>query len=182
MTAPPWLLPSPWEPITCPRIEARSPLLLEQVVAQHQVETAPRYQIKDVNSDGIAETWCNVYCSDLTKALGCEIPHVLMAGGRWVEARVDMMRGWLLGQGIRSHGWENLPDGKVAQKMADQGQVGVALWVGVQNGRSVGHIATLIPSHGAPGIWVTQAGSTNFARGRVERGFGQRPLEFYAHL
>lgn len=186
-----WLDVQPWLPVTPPFSAGsshRSPELLEQVVAQFRLDRPGRYTPRDVSGDGKDETFCNVFVSDATQALGCPIPHVglrsitckacgAVAPG-WGERRVLETRAWLIYEGPR-HGWEKLPDGHVAQAMADTGQVAVTLHQGATAAH--GHIALLVPSRGQPGVWIAQAGRSVFPRGTLESGFGALPVEYWGH-
>lgn len=184
MTPPVWLLDAPWLPVTAPFSAGsshRTPELLEQVVAQFQLETAKRYRVRDVSGDGSPETFCNVFVSDCTAALGCGIPHVVLAGGKWAEITANETMLWLYIHGP-THGWEALPTAHVAQAMADTGQVVVAVW---QAPAGPGHIALVVPSQGEPlptdAVWIAQAGRSNFSRGPLASGFGTRTPRYFGH-
>jgi hypothetical protein len=172
-----WLTDQPWLSVTAPLTAgtlARSPETLERVAAQFDVERSPRYQPKP------GATYCNVFAADVTAALGCAIPHVDRGhDGLLTELTANATVDWLAGPGSVRHGWELLPDGHTAQAMADAGRVAVAIWRNTSGGP--GHVAVLMPSHGAPGVWIAQAGAHNYARAPLASGFGALPVVFFGH-
>lgn len=145
----------------------RSKELLDGIVAQHQVETAPRYQRRDVTGDSIPETFCNVFARDVCRALGVPLPE---------NMRANDMVVWLSGSVVCGTGWEPV-SAHVAQAMANEGMPALACWFN-RNGGS-GHIAVVLPS--AEGMEIAQAGRTNFARGALARGFGDLQPSFFVH-
>lgn len=149
-------------------VAQRSPSLLEAIVAQHQVETAPRYQRRDVTGDGIPETFCNVFARDVCRALGAPLPEGM---------RANDLVAWLSGSIVCGTGWEPVT-AHIAKAMANEGQVVLAGWFN-RNGGS-GHIAVVLPSSG-PTLEIAQAGRTNFARGPIARGFGDLTPSLFAH-
>jgi hypothetical protein len=179
----PWLQRAAWHtvtaPATCGTLE-RSPAFLDRCISQFDVENAERYRAN------AKQTWCNIFASDVTKALGCEIPHVILKGASWAEQSANDMFDWMFSTGILFHGWrESGP--REAQAFADAGKVGVALYK--NNGRGImgigprlpGHIAVLTPSHGQDGVWIAQAGRANFRRAPLAMGFGTLPVLFFVH-
>lgn len=180
MTSATWLPTTPWLPVTAPCTGGamfRTPELLERIVAQFELETSPRYQPRDLNADGRKETFCNVAAADITLALGCPIPRVWLSGATWREQRANDMHAWLSGP-ARTHGWSKINE-HVAQAMANEGQVAVAIWRNPTGGS--GHIAVAVPSGGEPGTWIAQAGATCFSRGLLIHGFGKLQPDFYGH-
>ena len=176
-----WLDVPPWLPVTAPRsngTDARSQEALVSVVAQFRLDEPGRYTSRDISADGRPETFCNKLVSDVTGALGCRVPHVWLTGTGWRELLVQGQRDWLVAHGP-AHGWEPLPDAHVAQAMADQGQVAVAVWCGLTSAH--GHIAVLVPSCGEAGTWIAQAGAHNFSRGSLGSGFGALVPAFFGH-
>ena len=172
-----YLIEQPWIPVTYPP-PPRSPERLLEVVAAAQLETCERYSRRDISGDGKPETFCNKFVSDATRALACGVPDVFLVEGRWRELQVLHQRDWLCNWGPR-HGWERLSSAHVAQAMADQGQVAVALWQGPSAAH--GHIALVVPSQGQPGTWIAQAGASNFSRGTLAQGFGSYVVELFGH-
>ena len=163
-----WLHPYQWVPVTAPLTSGtarRDARLLEQIVAQFEVETASRYR------PTATATYCNIFLSDVTKALGCEIPH--WWNGR--ELTANAVARWLAGEEGGQNGW-TLVSRRDAEIAANIGQPAVAVWA---NPKGVGHVALLVPSTGE--TQVAQAGRVNFSRGSLESGFGRREVVFYSH-
>jgi hypothetical protein len=91
---------SQWKPFKFGDIPIRrppgTPLYLAErdaIIAQFRVGDAPRYQPRD------RMTFCNIFMSDVTLALGCEIPHmhngVELTVNRTVrELRAGAFPGW----------------------------------------------------------------------------------------
>lgn len=176
---PAWLAQAPWRTCTFPS-PARSPeRTLEVVAAGHlDDDDCPYRKLLDVPT-GNVKTFCNKWVCDATTALACRIPDEGYVAGQLREWQVLEMKQWLLGVGVVSHGWELLASAHVAQAMADQGQVGVALWQGATADH--GHIALVVPSLGEPGTWIAQAGASCHSRCRVEVGFGDLPVTYFGH-
>lgn len=184
MTAsvPEWLPDAPWLPVTAPltagttRRDART---TEAVVAQFAVGTHPRYQ-PHRDGEGVS-TWCNIFLSDVTRALGCEVPRWWQSGGELVELSANAQCDWLARKGP-SHGWDFLgADVAAANARADLGQVVVATWRNPVGARS-GHVALVLPTRGEPGLHVAQAGLRCSSRLPLAEGFGTRLVTFFAHL
>lgn len=171
---PPWLSPDISVPVVPPLINTasmRDPRDLEAVIAQFNVDTAERYRRRDVTGDGRPETFCNIYVSDLTMALCAPIPHRLGAEWQDVAANVRWMR-----KGY--NGWLGASE-TFAQEQANSGHPSVVVYD--EPGEAAhGHIALLVPSQGRQGVWITQAGSSNFRRTTLSAGFGRfTPLVRY---
>lgn len=142
----------------------RTPEALMAAVAGLEVETAEKYRKRDVTGDGIPETFCNVFVHDVTSALGCPVPLLL------ANAQID----WLNSQDF----WT--PSTVLeAEWAAGKGEPVVAGW---KARSSHGHIALGVPAkYGESGLWIAQAGATNFSCGRFEWGFGHLPAQFWRH-
>lgn len=170
-----WLHDDPSRPLNAPLTntpDKRSPMALKEVVAQFDVESAPRYRVRDITGDGKKETFCNIYVSDVTRALFAEIPHEWE--GKYLNVRA--MAAWLrkgLGAWRREESWR-------AQFAADSGRPAVALYDPPPT-VAHGHIAVLVPCDGDPGVWVSQAGARNYARCPLPVGFGTDAVEFWVH-
>lgn len=158
---------------------------LTVMVALAEVETAERYRKRDLTGDDRPETFCNIFVSDVTRWIGAEIPHDLpetrvtehgdrITIHRWQDVRANAE--WLrAGNG----GWRACSAAE-ASEAAEHGRPAVVLWD--PPARAHGHIALLVPSRGEGGVWIAQAGATNFSRGRLVRGFGNAaPLEWFCH-
>lgn len=174
-----WLPTDPWVACTAPLTTgtaARSPGLTVQVANQFEVPWHPRYTPRTVGPAGHM-TFCNVYLADVTKALGCAIPHVDLTGkGGWGELDANATIRWLSAVGPR-HGWQPI-DAEAVPGEADAGKVLVATWL---NPGGIGHVALVVPSFGAVGPLITQAGARNFEGEHVTHGFGTLPVKYYLH-
>lgn len=99
---PPWLLEHPGREVDAPLRNAkgfRAATVLRHVLEQFQVESAPRYRVRDFDGDGKAETWCNRFVSDATRALGCPVPYLL----------ANKQVAWLESDGAKL-GWFEVPE------------------------------------------------------------------------
>lgn len=150
----PWLEREPWQNVHAPlqgelpRTRAR----WRAVIEQFSVVEAKRYQRRG------KDTFCNIFTSDVTRAMGCEIPHWVDVAGnpiepdmkRGHELRVDGMFDWLKRYGP-SRGWRECSRGE-AEMAAELGCPTVVM-------DKDDHIAVV--SSGATGLRVTQAGAHN---------------------
>ena len=149
--------------------QTRSDVRLAFVVAQFQLENAERFRRRDTDGRPGEETFCNFAAVAITAAMNTPIP----------QMRANALALWLEGQAIDEVSqWDGV-NAHTAQAMADTGQVALAVWVNPSGGP--GHIAILVPSLGEPGTWIAQAGMTNFTRGLLVRGFGDKNPTFYGH-
>lgn len=168
-----WLVDNPAVALVAPlksTLQDRSAVRLAFVVAQFQLETAFRWKKRDVDGRPGEETFCNFAAVAITTAMSVPLP----------QLRANEIALWLEGQSVDPHsGWEQV-DEHTAQRMADEGQVAVAVWQNPQPGKP-GHIAVLVPSLEEDGTWIAQAGVKNFTRGKLEAGFGPFKPLFYAH-
>ncbi len=163
-----WLHPYQWVPVTAPLTSGtarRDARLTDQIVQQFELEISARYR------PTATSTYCNIFLSDVTKALGCEIPH--WWNGREVTA--NTMARWLAGEEGKQNGWTPVSR-RDAEIAANSGQVAVAVW---GNPQGVGHVALVVPS--SDETQIAQAGRVNFSRGSLESGFGRREVVFYSH-
>lgn len=174
-----WLPVDPWVAVTAPfttGTACRSPGLNIQAVQQFEVAWHPRYRPRAVGPAGHS-TFCNIFLADVTKALGCGIPHVdLVPGKGWGELDANATIRWLSAIGPR-HGWQPVDADAVAAE-ADAGKVIVATWL---NPTGIGHVALVVPSFGKPGPLITQAGMRNFESEPVANGFGRLPVRYFLH-
>jgi hypothetical protein len=147
---------------------ARTPERLLEVVRQFELDTNPRYQRT------ATATFCNVFASDITRALGAEIPHWL--GKRELTANLTLE--WLSTLGTLA-GWQEVAEEK-AQEAANRGEPAVAIWR--NPGRGSGHVALLIPSTVPGETRIAQAGARCFSDGTLAEGFGRAsPIRFFVH-
>lgn len=156
--------PRQWVPVDAPlrgKVGERSPATLVQVALQFDVATNPRYQPKG------RTTYCNIFASDVTRALGAEVPHWL--DGRELNCNATLP--WL------EANWREVSRAD-ARARAAQGFPAVAIWRNPKGGP--GHIALLLPH--TTETRIAQAGRECFFDGRLERGFGSvSPIRFFTH-
>ena len=167
MTPFPLGLDSPGKRLASTR-ENRSAERLLHIIAEHHFRGFVRYTPRDVDGDGINDTWCNLFAQDVCEAMSVMLPRHQRAN--------DLVR-WLIHES-NQFDWEGVTP-HIAQRMADEGQLALAAWANTSGGP--GHIAVLVPSLGEPGTWIAQAGGSRFTRGTVESGFGSKPVLFFAH-
>lgn len=165
-----WIHPYQWVNITAPLTSGttqRSPEILFRIVKQFQVETQARYRAT------IQDTYCNIFVSDVTRALACEIPH-WMAGK---EMTANAMFRWLANEDGKRNGWTAAMDAGEAVGFASRGYPVV---VAFENKQGPGHIAIVLPSDKAV-VEIAQAGRVNFERAELAKGFGSRTVRFFIH-
>jgi hypothetical protein len=156
----------------------RSAAAYREVLNAFNVETTKRY----IKSDG--KTYCNVFVSDATLAMGAEIPHRVNSVSEGVpqdnggtELTASMMYDWLADHGA-TYGW-NAITAEEAIVMANAGYPTVA----VCKSMGSGHIAMVVSQEsGDTGVMITQAGGSNFNYKSLSSGFGgDKTVLFYAH-
>ena len=165
----------------------RSAELTKAVIKQFQVETNPRYTPRDINKDGTQDTFCNIFLWDFSRAMGCEIPHWVLANGAVAavgagkELNANATVDWIRGYGVIS-GWRKITETE-AREAAGRGYPTVVLW---QHHGGIGHVAVVWPSPGLNDVTlIAQAGSKNFEEQLLKKGFGrlsEPSLEFWTHL
>jgi len=150
---------------------------LSRVIAQFQVATNPRYTQRDSN------TFCNIFLWDVTRALGCEIPHWVLNGistppGIGSELNAVGTVAWMRTYG-NQNGWRKVTEGE-ARGAASQGYPAVVLFAPPVG---IGHVAVLQPTMSATTL-IAQAGVSNFEKKPLSSGFGTRKepvIEFWVH-
>lgn len=177
----------PWLPVNAPVLSdpgQRSPVALDAVIRQFRVAQNPRYA---PNRQGQGETYCNIFLWDVTRALGCEVPHwvtedgapALAGQGRELDANGVIL--WLANKGS-VHGWR--VSGQAEAVAA--AQVGLPAAVGwyADAPPAIGHVAVLRAAQpdSYRGAAIAQAGGRNFDDGFLLDGFGgRRPLQWWVH-
>lgn len=152
----------------------RSPELLVRVAAQFDVENCPRYRPYG------GTTFCNIYVSDVTEALGAEIPHWVSSVDGFTPAPPGHGNMELLVNPTIERlsagrwGWKELPDSQHATSLANLGMPVVATYMAERHHH--GHIAVVLP-----GGFIAQAGRTCFFSRPLAVGFGKFPVVFYGH-
>lgn len=163
----------PWYPaapsLTSGTLGGRSAETYLSVVRQFKVTSDPRYM---PGKPTPSTTYCNIFASDVTRAMSAEIPHWWLAK----ELNANGMVEWLREKGL-VYGWSlTTPVG--ATFNANQGCPTVATWHNPVGGP--GHIAVVLPGpEGAP--LIAQAGRRNFIGKPVEDGFGTLPVTYWRH-
>jgi hypothetical protein len=163
-----------WWPVTAPLTNGsdnRSAEAYVKVIDQFQVEKNPRYKpLIEVPNN--LKTFCNIFCWDCTRALGCEIPHWWLNS----ELTANEMISWLDGRG-ELHGWKKATK-EEARVSALAGRPTVAAWKNPKRS-APGHMAMVLPD--SKEIIIAQAGKDNFARARLSVGFGDFSVSFWVH-
>lgn len=118
----------------------------EAALRQFRVDLAPRYQPRD----GV--TWCNIFISDATLALGCELPHL-------VDGKEQRMNDMI--ETVRDHNeWVQMNE-EYAIASANEGRPTLALWH--SGGSGPGHGAFVMPQPmpiSLAAVKLAQAGAT----------------------
>jgi hypothetical protein len=152
-----------------------------QVLDQFNVTGNPRYL-----QDG-ENTFCNIFVSDATRAMGAEVPHSVMPDGTPVKTgtagsvELDANRTvqWLEKHGAQ-YGWHSASPAD-AQQMANDGRPAVAA---MEVPRNIGHVAVVRPGSYDParGPQIANVGESNFASGTVREGFGKtNSVQYFVH-
>lgn len=176
----PWCPPQQWEYVTAPLTNGsdnRSAQRLVAVIAQFDVEHNPRYQpVKEKQPDGsfALRTFCKTLVWDVTRALGCEVPHWF----RGKETTANDLEAWFAGSG-RTQGWRQVL-GDEAMRLAQQGLPTLPYR---RSATGPGHIGIVVPAFPTDiGVQVAQAGAVCFSHGSLDRGFGRVPVKFFTHV
>ena len=146
------------------------------VIDQFDVENNPRYAQRNGN------TYCNIFASDVTRAMGAEIPHWVDAAGNPVgegmgtELDANATNAWLNQHGAE-HGWRQV-SAEEAQRMANEGHPAVASWA---NPGGIGHIGVVRPGEMENGPALAQAGAQNVNQAHVFDIFPASGTEFWVH-
>lgn len=157
-----------WPDITCGSL-CRSAEHYRRVVEQFQVETTPRYQPANNN------TFCNIFVTDATRAMACEVPHWLYGSELSANAVVE----WLDGPGHVA-GWSQV-DHEAATLAAQAGHPVVLAWSN-PNPLHHGHVAMGIPSAKLPGtLAIAQAGLRCLYDVPIVDGFGALEPRYFTH-
>jgi hypothetical protein len=148
-----------WLPLTAPTRndkDRRSAADYAKVIDQFQVMKSERYQPN-------ADTFCNIFAWDVTRAMGAELPHWVLnsdqgksaadADGKFAvpqelreELDVKATVAWL-GEHGNENGWRRV-DARGAQQAAEEGHPAVAVWENPLGKH--GHIAVIRPATASP--------------------------------
>jgi hypothetical protein len=168
----PWCPVEQWEPVTAPLTNGsdnRTPQRYAAVLEQFEIEKNPRYQpVGD-------KTFCATLTWDVTRALGCEVPH-------WVfgkEISANDLEAWFATAGRRQL-WREVIEAE-AMETANKGLPTVVNYRNKSGGH--GHVAMLRPQVLSDiGPQIAQAGTICFTKGKLEDGFGRLPVRLYTHV
>lgn len=166
----PWL---PWPAEEMTVYTERTPENLLKAAEQFRVEKEARYR------PWLGKTFCNIFAWDVSRALGCEVPHWVTNDGKAAppfapgarEQTANSLYRWFALFG-GAEGWRPVESREEAEMRADLGYPTFAVWY---NGNGSGHIALMLP-----GGRIAQAGAKNGIM-RFEEGFGSREARFYTH-
>lgn len=144
----------PWVPLDVPADVARNPAaVVDWLDPAHR----PRYQPRAGN------TYCNIFAWDWSRAMGCEIPHVVDGRELTINAGIDWLRekgplaGWFPGAGVVT-------------------EPTVVTW---RNPEGHGHIAVVRSSTGSRWDYrYAQAGATCYADASLGQCFGKPKWQF----
>lgn len=175
-----WCPKDQWEYVTAPLTNGsdnRSAQRLEAVIAQFEIETNPRYQpvqVKQPDGSFKLATFCKTLIWDVTRALGCEVPHWF----KGKETTANDLQSWWGGSG-RVQGWREVFVDEALRAAA----AGCPVLPYFHNPEGPGHIGIVVPSLPTDsGVQIAQAGATCFSKGLLERGFGRYPHRFFTHV
>ena len=125
----------------------------------------PKYLKHDITGDHVAETFCNVFVSDLADELGVILP----------RKKANEQIVWLdAADGGRGLGWDRC-DAVEAKFAANRGRFTLATFL---NPAGHGHIAAVVPFNSAA-VWIAQAGFRNYLAVQLAAGFGSYPVRFF---
>lgn len=163
--------PFRWEDIPNIPMLFRSPSLYEAALRQFRVDLAPRYQPRD----GL--TFCNIFISDATLALGCELPHL-------VDGKEQRMNDMI--ETVRDHDdWHPFMHFDGAVRAANAGVPTLVLWHSGGNGP--GHGAFVMPQEmpvSLAAVKLAQAGAACGYGLSLGGCFGRKKrkeVEFWVH-
>jgi hypothetical protein len=145
------------------------PERLNQVLDNLNVERNPKYLPSGPR--GNRTTWCNRFSQDALRGLG--VPE-----GKFPTGLANNMNTWFHTQGAKN-GWRKVSAAE-AQALANQGKPTVATWKNPTGGH--GHIGVIRPGelkNGSP--TMAQAGGTNFNKGTVRQGFGNKEPQYFVY-
>jgi hypothetical protein len=163
------------------RPSARSRGAYDNAIDQFAVGNNPRYVPRDSNGDGWDDTFCNIFVSDVTLAMGTPVPHrvdangaPVLSGGRELDANAT--NDWLHESGGQ-YGWRKV-SAEEAQRLANEGYPAVVSW---KNPGGIGHIGMVRPGDATNGPALAQAGAWNVNHAHVYDVFPQSGTEFWVN-
>ena len=166
-------------PLTNSQQQGRSRETYDQVINQFAVGDNPRYARRNGN------TYCNIFASDVTRAMGAPIPHWVQRDGTPAEPfergahemNANATNRWLNQHGA-TNGWRQV-SAEDAQRHASAGRPAVASRA---NPGGIGHIAVVRPGEITDrGPAIAQAGGRNFNEGHVGDVWRRSQPEYWVH-
>lgn len=152
----------------------------DQVLDQFNVAENPRYRPGK-------NTYCNIFVTDATRAMGAEIPHWVnredgspvapgTAGADELDANETAR--WLDKHGSQ-YGWREVPP-ELAQEMANDGRPAVVVR---ENPGSIGHVAMVRPGEYSPeqGCAIANVGASNKAHSTTRGSFLTTDVKYWVH-
>jgi hypothetical protein len=164
----------------CPNCRTADDLV--RVIKQFRVETNPRYVRRDGNNDGVMDTYCNIFATDVALACGVVLPH----WWRGKELNANALNNWLENEG-KHFGWEDLGEARGSNvsaglQAANQGRLVVLSWENIPG--HPGHITVMLPqdlANPATEALIAQAGRNNFYGKPISAGFGKLVPHVFVH-
>jgi hypothetical protein len=167
-----------WEPALVPSRTLPWADRLKGVLADLDVERAPRYRSSVV--DGKKKTFCNIFVTDVVRNMGLAAPLHWMTGagdpatmGQGIEMSANRLHGWFPAHGAR-FGWWSADEG-TAVSAAARGHLVLGVW---RNETGPGHIAVVLGERDEA-TRIAQAGEYNFNDTALTTGFGKKPVSFW---
>lgn len=157
---------------------------VKDAIAALNVTKNPKYQPKNGN------TYCNIFAMDFCKKMGAPFPEWLdwNKDGKiddylnaneaisWLDGSYNAKKGVKVETGAQL-GWKIISANEAAQ-YASEGKVVLAGWTNPV-ASDPGHLAVVRPESTAGNIQIAQAGGSNFDKGAVTQGFGNRPVTYF---
>lgn len=149
-----------------------------EVIDQFAVDKNPRYTPRALGNSKKKNTFCNIFVSDVTAAMGSPLPHWVdrdgnpgMPGRGFHELNGNASVDWLINHGSR-FGWREV-DEHEAQRYANSGHPVVAGQKNVGTSK-IGHVAIVRPGSIKPGAGpaVANAGGRNINYSHIANVFG----------
>jgi hypothetical protein len=157
----------------------------DNVINQFAVGANSRYAHR-INAKGKRSTYCNIFLWDVTRAMGCEIPHWVNdagepggVGGKNNEMNANATHDWLHKHGSR-YGWRRMTDPAEAQALANGGHPAVLSY---KKTGGIGHVAVIRPGEiGDKGNPIAQAGKTNVNHSHIYTIFTRKAaIDLWGH-
>lgn len=155
----------------------RNRMLYDNVINQFAVAVNPRYAQRYDENGRMKSTYCNIFCWDVTRAMGAEIPHWVsrtgepVAVGKGNEMNANDTNDWLQRHGAR-YGWRRVADQNEAQALANRGHPTIA---SMKKPGGIGHLAVIRPGEVTKsGPAMAQAGARNLNHTSLYKVFARR--------